>query len=149
MGCKARYVYAYKAWYALPNHTVRIKRRSAFHAHLRRKHDITDVETVKVLRQPLDQWGHASKNTPKTSNPSPGGQFPILWPTLSPQAMFTYPTCSDYRTRPQNDVPSQTIDPRCKCPATLLPIQLTNIRLSSPTPLLRRVIDTRSMCAWL
>lgn len=144
MGCKARYVYAYKVWYALPNHTVRIKRRSAFHAHLRRKHDINDVETVKVLRQPVD---HASKNTPKTSNPPSSGQFQFLWPTLSPQAMLT---CSDYRTRPQSDVPSsQTIDPRCKRPATLLPIQLTHT-YSSPTrhvPLLRRRFGTRSMHA--
>ncbi|KAF8737960.1 hypothetical protein AX14_012139 [Amanita brunnescens Koide BX004] len=94
---------------------TRIKRRSAFHAHLRRKHDITDVEMVKVLRQPLDPWRHASK---KTSNPPPGDQFPILWSSLSPQAMLPYTTCSDYapynRTRQQSDMamPSQTIDPR-------------------------------------
>ncbi|KAF8351647.1 hypothetical protein F5887DRAFT_217279 [Amanita rubescens] len=95
--------------------TTRIKRRSAFHAHLRRKHDITDVETVKVSRQPLDSWIRTSKSTPRIPNPPPDPMpTPILtWPLLSPQAVL----CGDYelaysRPWPQNDVPLETIDPR-------------------------------------
>ncbi|KAK2466051.1 hypothetical protein APHAL10511_001693 [Amanita phalloides] len=84
---------------------TKIKRRSAFHAHLKRKHGITDVEAAVPLRQP-----------PSKYPPADPLQCPTLrWPSISPQAILTYQTgdCALYsRTSTMPQESALAIDPR-------------------------------------